>query len=742
MKIAQPFADTDTDDLDSATTVVMQLDEESNHILMDVLSKLYAQPAKAVLREILSNALDASEGVTNKPVEVHLPGTKNILTVRDYGPGISLEQFKTTLSRYGASTRRETNQLRGGYGFGLKSGYAVSDSFKVVSYQNGNAQEVNFRKNKNNLAYLDFSAPYQTTEPDGVEFSIQIPKSNLNEITWTNLVNEHFTDGYQSSKVTFFTDETRHPLKTVNVREDPQVVQVELLDDVLGWVTTFKDRTKTVRTKMFAVVGDVTYSLMGLDTLAPDFKDYGKCIHLNIPIGSVDIPANRETLTYSARTISTLKAALADFRETLFSEYQNQLNKLSRQETLKACDTHRLMKYMDVDKLTWRGESIPTVKNMNQLMVFRKAHSDSTLEKLPSNYTLSISALFSGAKHHRKTARYIISTDDYKNVVKKVSSLVNSFARVRYAEDFYGVLDVVVVSNDNPHRNWIPEGKEISFDDFKAEVNKYKAEVRAKHEAEKEERANAQEHQMVDMSKMNFNSFTYIAMKKNPADYAGRVKLYISVGMLKDMYYRELKPRSNNGTGVLSPSKLSLWYSISKLIPDVLIFFVSEDVLLEKFTQQNPDVHSFLDYCTNLIKNEWKNHQEGQTSQIIELIRSVDAKNSRSKTFYLPHWVSTFTNLYEAVKVSENPEDVLPADILEVVKLKKTASEVPSDMHKLISMLLRENEIVEIAEQNRHLSGLESKYPLVAYPMYGKDLAQVKDALVEYVNQQNRKELT
>ena len=67
-----------------------------NHIGA-LLEGQYRHPEKAVIREYVSNALDAHRmfGV-DKKVVVHLPvPTDPVFRVRDFGPGLSLEHFRS-----------------------------------------------------------------------------------------------------------------------------------------------------------------------------------------------------------------------------------------------------------------------------------------------------------------------------------------------------------------------------------------------------------------------------------------------------------------------------------------------------------------------------------------------------------------------------------------------------------------------------------------------------------------------
>ena len=73
----------------------------------------------AVLREVTTNALDAhvAAGVT-RPSRSTPTELAPVLTIKDYGVGLSVEDIRNIFSQYGASTKRETNDQVGSLGLG------------------------------------------------------------------------------------------------------------------------------------------------------------------------------------------------------------------------------------------------------------------------------------------------------------------------------------------------------------------------------------------------------------------------------------------------------------------------------------------------------------------------------------------------------------------------------------------------------------------------------------------------
>ena len=97
-------------------------------------STLYKEPYRAIVRELVSNAIDASKQIgTNEPVVLHVPKTLNDINnefyVQDFGIGMSLEQVINIYGNYFASSKQNDSNSIGGFGLGGKTPFIyVKDS--------------------------------------------------------------------------------------------------------------------------------------------------------------------------------------------------------------------------------------------------------------------------------------------------------------------------------------------------------------------------------------------------------------------------------------------------------------------------------------------------------------------------------------------------------------------------------------------------------------------------------------
>lgn len=123
-------------------SINMTIDTSSQAALMMILSEnLYKDPIGSLIRESASNALDAQrEAGVNEPIIVTLEKDRNyniVYKVQDFGTGISPDRVQNILSKYAASTKRNSNDYLGYYGLGFKAPLAYTDSFTFITVVDG-----------------------------------------------------------------------------------------------------------------------------------------------------------------------------------------------------------------------------------------------------------------------------------------------------------------------------------------------------------------------------------------------------------------------------------------------------------------------------------------------------------------------------------------------------------------------------------------------------------------------------
>lgn len=157
-------------------------DPSSMGVITRMLSTLYANPERSVLREYIANGIDAHTcaGVT-RPVQVTLPvhGAPT-LAIQDFGEGLPLERLQDTFFRYAASTKNDDNSQIGALGIGAKSAFAVSKSWTVTSVHEGLRFVIASADDGDNTPLQTVIINGEPTEqPSGITVSIPINGHHL-----------------------------------------------------------------------------------------------------------------------------------------------------------------------------------------------------------------------------------------------------------------------------------------------------------------------------------------------------------------------------------------------------------------------------------------------------------------------------------------------------------------------------------------------------------------------------------
>ena len=192
-----PRSTTDINVIDSnidGESIDMTIDTNSLSHIMSVLTDLYSDTMLACVREYSTNARDAhlESGLGDVPIEVSTPSRFSpMFKVRDYGNGLSLDAIRNVYSKYGSSTKRNSDIVNGMLGLGAKSALTYTPSFTVVSVNNGMKHTVSVGRHDGGGGYMEVVDSSPTTDPSGVE--IQIPVATGDISTFASKVGEFYT---------------------------------------------------------------------------------------------------------------------------------------------------------------------------------------------------------------------------------------------------------------------------------------------------------------------------------------------------------------------------------------------------------------------------------------------------------------------------------------------------------------------------------------------------------------------
>lgn len=158
--------------------IEMGVDTENiNHLMMIMSSNLYQNPIGSIVREYTSNAIDANvEAKCNEPVLVKLLRDRvgnYTFEVQDFGPGLDDKDFRTVISKYGKSTKRDSNDQLGFFGLGCKSAFSYTSSFNYTCVKGGKKRKYLLYKAETGFT-IDLIHEEDTTERTGVTVTIPV----------------------------------------------------------------------------------------------------------------------------------------------------------------------------------------------------------------------------------------------------------------------------------------------------------------------------------------------------------------------------------------------------------------------------------------------------------------------------------------------------------------------------------------------------------------------------------------
>lgn len=300
-------------DVDSTLTgerVGMGIDMSAVSHIMSVLTDLYSDPELAVLREYSTNALDAHRDAGNPaPIEVTLPTPlAPFLRIRDYGIGMDADDIRDIYSRYGTSTKRDSNDVVGMLGLGAKSGLTYTDQFTLVGTKDGRTVQVSVSRDEDGGGSMTIVSDEHTGDRDGVEVIIPTKRGNAFEAKardffryWTPgtvLVN-----GEQPAFIGNAPDAT-WLVKDKLLLRDRKALGMQYRDDP-GWV----------------VMGNVPYPIPGNET-----RSRASFVTIAfVDIGEVNFTPSREALQMTRTTKDTLERIRHDVKRELTSAVQDKV---------------------------------------------------------------------------------------------------------------------------------------------------------------------------------------------------------------------------------------------------------------------------------------------------------------------------------------------------------------------------------------------------------------------------------
>lgn len=330
----------------SGEEVQMTLDQNSTAHLMALFTDLYSDPVLAVIREYSTNALDSHvEAGQTRPIEIRLPGLMSpFFEVQDFGVGLNHQGIVDVYSKYGASTKRGTNDQVGMLGLGCKSALSLANQFIIIGVKDGIKTHVIASRQEDGSGKMMTVHVQKTDEPNGV--TIRIPADVKNE--WKDKTNYFFK--FWPEGTVLINGEAPASLKIDKINDQIGVVEAGLTSDyiVMGNIPY------PVRKSFFPEVYSWTASTSSI---------HSRSIVAFVDMGEVDFTPNREELHFTEKTNKKIKSISETYKAEIVKHFQGKLNECEN-HTVAAQLAQRergynvFLRQANVP-LTYKGELIP-----------------------------------------------------------------------------------------------------------------------------------------------------------------------------------------------------------------------------------------------------------------------------------------------------------------------------------------------------------------------------------------------
>jgi hypothetical protein len=326
-------------------SIEMSIDTNSLAHIMSVLTNLYSDPEMAVLREYSCNARDSHLAVgQTRPIEITLPNNfDHFLVIEDFGLGLSIDDITEIYSRYGASTKRGTNDQTGMLGLGSKSALTYATQFTMTAVKDGVRSEVLISVKVDGSGKMEVMDTVTTTEGNGVR--ITIPTKPAND----------FTD-----KARKFFQYWAEGTVLVN-GEQPETIG-DLTDIGDGMFIT--ETTRSWQTREYndiIVMGGVPYPVPSEYKSKLENVSRKYCVFY-VPMGDVDFVPSREEMNLTPRTKQYLSDLIDRFIVNVGKTVAREINGCQEfPEALAVATKWRSVgNFEQKQKFTFRGLDIPT----------------------------------------------------------------------------------------------------------------------------------------------------------------------------------------------------------------------------------------------------------------------------------------------------------------------------------------------------------------------------------------------
>ena len=720
-------------------TVAMTIDESSVQHLMSTMTNLYSDPVLAVIREYSSNALDSHirAGVT-QPIEVTLPNEHRLtFTVEDFGIGMSKDDIANIYSRYGLSTKNETNSEIGAFGLGCKSALAIADRFDLVARKDGVETVAFIQKNNKGVGVVHFVSETATTEPNGVKVTIPVPPIQVSRFV-TSAPNVFDTWAVGTALI------DGQPNKAVQYGNG--WVELAPAGEPIAWVKLeTKNHFRTYRSysNLFSsttfIIGGIAYTIerKSRNEFPFDTEAYrllseivsNNTMIVNLPIGSVDLTPSREAIMITDKTVKTINSMIGDIHENIRSTVSDYIQGLDISEAVRVYANNFNLFADEIDfssqgytmrsvyrtrrpefyGVKYQNEEIPTWLDVSGKAYYELNSQDGRALGTPDSvdrvYTINtlIADEYSGGHGNN----IIVTTGKATNVEADVfRKNLRDYAKAKFNSTNINAL----LTDDTEINKWVNAVyTQVEFTTFLETARKYRS--AKKSEAQTGSKRSAVAYAMATLNSGDVNYGDIVKITADQIANEGRNVIYVSAD--KHRMFNMADPwtavtdtlRSGRSTAIATTS----FQDLARIAfgSDKQIVFINKGKSVDTFVKKFPKAVSYDKAITNAVEEI---NKAGELNVLAGVASALYTNTSDTK---ISGFSNNFVSVADSIKKYDLVKNIKNVKTRTVFGSMITASRFTAVTRFLSDVNLTGNKTLETLHKGIVESAYGTRYSLI-----------------------------
>jgi len=308
-------------------------------VVIEILrNRLYKHKVRTLVQEYISNARDANREVDSKrDIEIIAPSHFDpTFKVRDFGQGISPERMSTIFIKYGASTKRDSNNQTGGFGIGAKSAWSYTDSFTIITHIDGIKRTYLAHTGLNNNGRLDMLNESTTNEDNGTEIQIGVNPDDITQ--FNNSINRAIHFWSENVELKGLTTTKQDLGRGIFIDNDKSIEILNNVDISNYGFNYYSD-------SLVLAIDGILYQVDNSKFNKADLKH--KAV-LHIPVGKIEVSASREEIAICKANEDYLKKLVEKYNIEIEKYQHNKLKAATKiQDKIKVIN--ELSEYFNIN---------------------------------------------------------------------------------------------------------------------------------------------------------------------------------------------------------------------------------------------------------------------------------------------------------------------------------------------------------------------------------------------------------